>query len=133
MRVKIPDYKDAESILDESERQMAFTLTLPTSDTSAFTVVRNIYECFRMLGDAILVSQGIESDDHVAPINALLKLEVNTSRPTSAIDNLRRLRRKINYYGYHPTKAEADDSVDLAKSCFPSLLGAVKKEIADKR
>ena len=82
-----------------------------------------------MLGDALLVKKGIESDDHLAPINELLKLKVNTLRPILLIDNLRRLRHNVNYYGYSPKKAEADDALSLAKSCFKQLYEAALKEV----
>src|SRR3989338_2611175 len=129
MRTKKPDLKNAKSLLLEAEREMSFTLALPASDESAFTVVRNIYECFRMLGDALLIKKGIESTDHLEPINELLKLNVNTTRPISIIDNLRRLRHNINYYGYHPNVAEAIDSINIAKSCFGPLLNEIKRII----
>lgn len=132
MRIKRPDSKNALSIILEAERQMGFTLTLPLNGDSAFTIVRNIYECFRMLGDALLVSRGTEAIDHLEPINALLKLDVDTKRPISTIDNLRRLRHNINYYGYHPTVAEASDAIDIAKSCFRPLVLAVRKNIEGK-
>lgn len=129
MRVRRPDHKNALSIIYESEREMEFTLTLDVNEDSAFTIIRNIYECFRMLGDALLVNKGIETTDHLEPMNALLKLNVNTMRPISTINNLRRLRHNINYYGYHPTIAETNDAIEIAKSCFKQLVEAVKKEI----
>lgn len=129
MRIKRPDHKDALSIILESKRQIDFTLSLPVNDGSSFTIVRNIYECFRMLGDALLVSQGIEATDHLEPINALVKLNVDTPRPISTIDNLRRLRHNINYYGYHPSIAETNDAINIADSCFNLLLKAVEERI----
>ncbi|MBI4454089.1 hypothetical protein HY636_05590 [Candidatus Woesearchaeota archaeon] len=132
MRIKRPDNKDALSIILESKRQMDFTLSLPVNEGSSFTIVRNIYECFRMLGDALLVSQGTEATDHLEPINALLKLNVDTPRPISTIDNLRRLRHNINYYGYHPSIAETNDAIDIANSCFWLLLDSIKKKIEEQ-
>ena len=129
IRYKRPDAKDALSLVQAAKRQMDFTLTMDPSDDSAFTIVRNIYECFRMIGDALLVKKGIESDDHLAPINELLKLKVDTLRPIFLIDNLRRLMHNVNYYGYSPKKAEADDAISIAKSCFKQLHEAVMKEI----
>ena len=108
---------------------MSFTLSLKPSETSGTTIVRNIYECFRMLGDALLVANGIKSQDHIAPINELLKLKVKTSRPIYLIDNLRKLRHNINYYGYSPKLVEVEDVISLAQSCFEPLLEAALKEI----
>jgi hypothetical protein len=133
MRIRRPDNKDALSIVIEAERQMRFTLALPVDDDSSFTIVRNIYECFRMLGDALLVSRGFEAVDHVEPMNALLRLDVDTGRPISTIDNLRRLRHNINYYGYHPSILETDDAIDIARTCFGQLAEAVKKELDKDR
>ena len=128
-RQKHPDRKNAVSIHDASAKQMNYTLTLKSNDDSAFNIIRNIYECFRMLGDALLVARGIESQDHLAPINELLKIEVETPRSTKLVDNLRRMRHNINYYGYTPTAVEADDAISLAKACFTPLLQAVKQKI----
>jgi hypothetical protein len=128
-RQKHPDRKNASSILDASSRQMKYTLTLESDDNSAFNIIRNTYECFRMLGDALLVAEGIESQDHLAPINELMKINVKTTRSIKLVDNLRRMRHNINYYGYTPKKIEADDAISLAKACFEPLREAVKKEI----
>ena len=129
MRYKRPDHKNAQSIVEGAEREMEFTLKLPISEASASTIIRNIYEAFRMLGDAILVAEGMESTDHVAPIQELLKINVKTVRPIQVIDNLRMLRHNINYYGYRPNLREAEDAVSIAQACFKPLLVEVKKNI----
>ncbi|PIN93238.1 hypothetical protein COU54_03880 [Candidatus Pacearchaeota archaeon CG10_big_fil_rev_8_21_14_0_10_31_24] len=127
-RIKHPDRKKALSILSASEREMKFTLKQDINDESAFNIIRNVYESFRMLGDARLVFKGIVSKDHVEQIKELEKINVQTVRPIKLIDSLRRLRHNINYYGYIPTKAEAEDAISIAQSCFNPLLEEVKKE-----
>lgn len=128
-RQKHPDRKNAASILDASAKQMNYTLTLESNNDSAFNIIRNIYECFRMLGDALLITKGIESEDHLAPIHELMKLKVETSRSITLVDSLRRMRHNINYYGYTPQKEEADDALSLAHACFEPLITAVRNEI----
>lgn len=128
-RQKYPDKKNASSILDASSKQMDYTLTLESNDNSAFNIIRNIYECFRMLGDALLVSQGKISEDHIEQIRVLEDLRIPTKRPIRLVDNLRRMRHNINYYGYTPKKIEADDAISLAKTCFEPLLKAAKKKV----
>lgn len=127
MRYKRPDRKNATSILAAAERDMKYTLSLKCTTDSGATIVRNIYECFRMLGEALLVAKGIESLDHVAPIQELLGLSVNTTRPIRVIDTLRILRHNVNYYGYNPSEPEVQDTLSIAKACFPQLLNAVRK------
>lgn len=129
IRYKRPDKKNALSILDAAKREMKFTMSLDTTEQSGSTIIRNVYECFRMLGDALLVAKGIESKDHIVPINELLKIKVSTSRPIYLIDNLRKLRHNINYYGYSPKLVEVEDTISLAKSCFEPLLKEVTKEV----
>ena len=128
-RIKHPDKKNAISILNAAEKEMQFTLKQIVTDESAFNIIRNIYECFRMLGDARLISKGIVSQDHIEQIKELESIQVETKRPIKVIDTLRKLRHNINYYGYIPTKAEAEDAVSIAHACFYSLLREIKKEI----
>lgn len=129
IRYKVQDRKNALSIIEASKRDMNYTITLKLTGDSAATIIRNIYECFRMLGDALLVAKGIKSQDHIGPIKELLKLKVDTPRPIYLLDNLRKLRHNINYYGYSPKIIEVEDAISLAKSCFEPLLNAVLKYI----
>ena len=82
-----------------------------------------------MLGDAKMISEGKISQDHVEQIKELEKLNVKTERPIKLIDTLRRTRHNINYYGYIPTKAEAEDALSIAKTCFYPLLKKLKEMI----
>lgn len=131
-RIKHHDKKNALSIINAAEREMQFTLKQIVIDESAFNIIRNIYESFRMLGDALLVSKGIVSQDHVEQIKELEKVAVKTDRPIKLIDSLRKLRHNINYYGYIPTKAEAEDAVSIAHACFNPLLKEIRKEFEQK-
>jgi len=128
-RIKRPDTKNALSIVDAAERELNYTLRLPVNEESAFNIIRNIYECFRMLGDARLVSSGITSQDHVEQIKELEKIQVKTDRPIKLINALRRIRHNINYYGYIPSKAEAEDAISIAKACFSPILESIRKEM----
>ena len=129
MRYKRPDKKNAMSILEASQRDMEYTDSLEVSENAGPTIVRNIYECFRMLGDSVLVAEGIESEDHITPIKELMKLKLNTDRPINLIDNLRRLRHNINYYGYKPALEEVKEAKAIAKSLFEPTRNEVLKKI----
>ena len=129
MRYKRPDNKNAISIIEAAQRDMKYTLTIDLTENASSTIVRNIYECFRMLGDALLVSKGIKSEDHIMPIKELLKLKVETTRPVNLIDNLRRLRHNINYYGYKPKLSEVEDVISIARSAFNPLLAEIKRKL----
>ena len=133
IRHKKPDSKNSQSILSSAEKEMMFTLSLQTNEMSASTIVRNIYECFRKLGDALLIAQGIESRDHLEPLKELMKISVKADRPTGILENLRKIRHNINYYGYNPSIDEVNDSVNIAKTLFPPILKEIKKKITSSR
>ena len=128
-RIKRPDKKNAMSIIEAAERELDYIIKLSVNNESAFNIIRNIYECFRMLGDARLISKGITSQDHIEQIKELETISVKTERPIQLIDTLRRIRHNINYYGYIPSKAEAEDAISIAKACFYPLLEAVKNHL----
>jgi len=130
LRIKRPDKKNALSIVLSAENDMKFTLTLPVNELSSSTIVRNIYESFRKLGDALLINRGVSSENHVEPINEILKLDVKTSRPINLLDNLRRLRHNINYYGYKPNELEVLDVISLANDLFGPLFLIVREKIS---
>ena len=127
-RFKRPDRKNAISIISSAEKEMRFTLSLPLKEEAGSTIIRNIYECFRKLGDALLIAEGIESRDHLEPIKALLKMQIKSDRPIGIIENLRQLRHNINYYGYVPKLDEVKDVIDMAKVLFKPLLKAVNQK-----
>ncbi len=129
MRHKRPDNKNALSLLKAAEGEMKFILTLKPTDQSGTTIIRNIYESFRMLGDALLVLEGVESEDHLAPIKKLISLKINVSRPLNILDNLRRLRHNLNYYGYKPGLSEVLEIISIAKTLFPPLAKYTKERI----
>ncbi|PIN86626.1 hypothetical protein COV19_03865 [Candidatus Woesearchaeota archaeon CG10_big_fil_rev_8_21_14_0_10_44_13] len=129
MRYKRPDNKNAISIVEAAKRDMKFTLSLKITEESGPTIIRNIYECFRMIGDALLVAKGIKSEDHITPINELMAVKVDTPRPIKIVGNLRGLRHNINYYGYKPSLIEVEEAIAVAESIFEPLLNAVKKQI----
>ena len=127
MRQKRPDKKNALSIIEAAKNDMEFTLSLKVTEASSSTIVRNIYECFRMLGDALLVAKGVESIDHVMQIKELTELKISTLRPLGILDNLRRLRHNINYNGYKPNIPEVKDAIEIAEYLFEPILKEVLK------
>lgn len=129
MRIKSPDKKSALSLLEASEKQMRFTLLIPSTNESAFTIIRNVYECFQMIGKGILLAEGKVSEDHVESLKAIESLNVKTTRSIQTIDNLRKLRHGINYYGYNPNKQESDDAINLANEIFYPILKSARNKI----
>lgn len=128
-RFKRPDKKNAQSLVEAAKKEMTFTLKIDITEEAGTTIIRNVYECFRMLGDAILTLKGIKSYDHIKPINELTSLKIQTTRPLRTIENLRQLRHNLNYYGYQPKISEVIDVIDIAKTCFNPLQKEIKRLI----
>jgi len=118
MRFKRPDNKNALSILEAAKKRMDYTLKLEVNEESSSIIAQNIHESFRILGDAILISKGIDPKTHVDSINELINMKIESTRPLKVIDNIRTLRRNVNYYGYIPTKPEAEDVINIGKDFF---------------
>ena len=131
-RKKYPDKERALNLLQSAKDEISYTLTLKLIEKSTNTIIRNIYESFRMLGESLLINKGIWPIDHLNSINELLKLDVETSRPKYLIENLRKLRHNINYYGYKSNLAEARDAISITKSCFNLMLNKATKIIKGK-
>ncbi|MBI4144253.1 HEPN domain-containing protein [Candidatus Woesearchaeota archaeon] len=127
MRSKQPDAKQALSLVISAEKDIKFTLNIEVSEASTNTIVRNTYESFRMLGEAMLIKKGIKSQDHVSMIKEITTLNIQTERPLMIIERLRKLRHNINYYGYRATIQDAEDAISLAKSCFEPALKEIKR------
>lgn len=131
IRYKTPDKKNAASIVESARRNIEFTFSIKIAENSGPTIIRNIYESFRMLGDALLVRKGITSKDHQEPIKELLKLDIRTDRPIAVIENLRRLRHNINYYGYNPNILEVNEAISIGKKFFNLIYKEVIKKIGE--
>ena len=132
IRKRLPDKFKAQSMITAAEAQINFTRTINPTAESSFTIVRNVYESFRMLGDALLLIHGKEASEkghHVEMINELLTLKVETKRPIQVLLNLKDLRNKINYNGYMPTLEEAKEALSIIDACFQPLVKTIKEEL----
>ncbi len=112
---------------------MQFTKTLPATNEAGPTIVRNIYESFRMLGEGLLIAKGIKAEDHITQIKELTELKIQTRRPLSILDNLRRMRHNVNYYGYRPTLDEVKEVQSVAEALFDAIFQAVRKKIEKEK
>ena len=79
---------------------------------------------YRSFSRAVLCDPFIHSTN-----TELQSIPVKTDRPVKLIDSLRKIRHNINYYGYIPSIAEAEDAISITKACYYQLLESIKKEI----
>jgi len=129
-KITLPDLKKAKSIIEAAKRDIDFTLKIEQSENAGATIIRNIYESFRMLGDALLVAKGLKSEDHSSQLKELTFLNTKASRPIGVLENLKRIRHNINYHGYFPTKLDVLDAINIAKSLFEPLRKATLQKLS---
>ena len=133
IRKRIPDKYKAKSMLAAAELEINFIKKLEISKESSSVIIRSVYECFRMLGDALMVSRGKEAigtDHHTEMVNELFTLKVETKRPIQVISSLKQLRHKINYQGYMPSIEETKEALSIVDACFKPILDKIKEEVS---
>lgn len=129
---KTPDKAKAKSMVFAAELDMGFICALPVTTESAQSIIRGIYENFRILGDALLATQGLKAegiDHHTQMIDALIKLDVKTTRPLPLLKELKKIRHQINYNGYVPTENDVKYAIELKEAFWADILTEVKKQI----
>ena len=107
MRERKPDVKKALSLIESAKDEINFTLTLKLDKDSANTIVRNIYESFRMLGQALLIAKGKEIPDHITHIND--DFCINRDVLTALRNDVRKLRDDEREHKSHDSEKDRDD------------------------
>jgi len=126
-----PDKAMARSMISAARDQMEVLDSLQLTSKAGPIIVREIYEQFRMLGDALLTAKGVSKgiDQHKSMIQALMGINTEASRSLLVLDTLRILRHKINYEGYVPTPDQVRNVVDIKKTFWKTLLKKVEEEV----
>ena len=129
---RTPDKPKAKGMVSAAELDMEFISSLPITTKSTQSIIRGVYENFRILGDALLTAQGFKTegvDHHTQMIEALIKLDIKTTRPLILLKDLKKMRHQINYNGYVPTDNDVKYALELKKAFWDAVLGEVKKQI----
>lgn len=132
---RTPDKAKAKSMVFAAELDIGFISSLPITTKSAQSIIRGIYENFRILGDALLTAQGFKSagiDHHTQMIDALIKLDIKTTRPLPLLKELKKIRHQINYNGYVPTENDVKYAIELKEAFWADILTEVKKQIENQ-
>ena len=132
LRQKVPDKARIKSMLGIANIDMSFLLSLHVSSRSSITIIRGIYENFRLLGSALLLIHGKEAvgkGRHSVMLGELSTLPISENYLLSAIERLRNIRNWMNYNGYLPSHHEVQDAVGIATSSFSRLFSSVAEQL----
>ena len=119
-------------MVNAAKVDMKFIGSMPPKEEAAQSIIRGIYENFRLLGGSLLTARGRQTMDHchhTQMIDALNELNIPTSRPIHLLKELKKLRNSINYDGYLPTQQEVEFVISIKKALWEPVLTEVKKQI----
>jgi len=108
-----------------------YTLNLNLTKNSTNTIVRNLYESFRMLGEALLLNKDIKTLDHIKQIDELIRLNMMDADLELLFD-LQELRHNINHKGHKATINQAKDVLNFSRFYFEPVFIEVEERLKRK-
>lgn len=100
----------SSALVQESLERIEFVQRLIKGLENPKYIVENIYDAIRGLIEAKLAADGFKSYSHEATILYLKKFKEFTDAEIGFLDDLRKIRNKIKYYGTGVEKEKADKS-----------------------
>ncbi len=123
VRKATSDVELAKSLIAESGKILAVIKELKPNDTNSTLLMRECYESFRQICEAIAVYKGYRTYSHEA-ITAFIAEILNEKEIANSFDRYRKIRNSINYYGTPISLAETQKA--LAE--IPKFIENLKKE-----
>lgn len=117
------DVELAKSLIAESGKILIVIKELNPNDTNATVLMRECYEAFRQICEAIAVHKGYKIYSHEA-ITSFIAEILNEKEIAEVFDRYRKIRNSINYYGT-PISVE---EVQKALVEIPKYIEVLKKK-----
>ena len=119
--------KLAKLLIKESFDRLNFIKSLSLNKENAKYFLENIYDILRELIEAKLALEGFKSYSHEATILFLKKFPKIKESEIRYLDNLRKIRHGIKYYGRNIGLEEAERSLDMMDVLIPKLESLAKE------
>ncbi|MBI2558891.1 hypothetical protein HYW20_06215 [Candidatus Woesearchaeota archaeon] len=110
VRKATSDTELAKSLITESYKILKVIKELNPSDANATLLMRECYESFRQICEAIAVYKGYKIYSHEA-ITAFIAEILNEKEIAESFDRYRKIRNSINYYGTPISLAETQKAL----------------------
>lgn len=127
-----PNMQRAFSLTEDSDKRHSFLMHiikyLPLTDDNANYLIEGVYDILISLIRARLFLEGYEASGnyaHEAEISYLNKTDFLETE-IDMMDNIRKFRNGIKYYGRRYTKEEADSTIKFMDSILPKLKKLIK-------
>ncbi|MBS3114715.1 hypothetical protein J4448_06450 [Candidatus Woesearchaeota archaeon] len=123
VRKATSDAELAKSLIAESDKILLVIKELTPNETNATMLMREAYEAYRQICEAIAVYNGYKIYSHEA-ITSFIAEILNEKEVADSFDRYRKIRNSINYYGA-PISVE---EVQKALLEIPKFIGIFKKK-----
>lgn len=119
----------ADALAKSAEKGLIFVRKLEINEENSEHIVADVYDILRGLIEVKLALEGYKSYSHEATILFLKKFKQFNEFEISFMDNLRKIRNGIKYYGKEASPEDAAKTLDFMNSILPKL----KKLAEDKK
>lgn len=116
----------AKALIKSSERGIIYVKRQKIDAESAEHIISDIYDIIRELIEAKLALEGYKSYSHEATILFLKKFSEFKETEIIFLDNLRKMRNGIKYYGKEAAVEDAEKTLNFLHSILPKLKNLIK-------
>ena len=126
VKIKEKDEILAKALIKSSEKGERYAKNQAITEESAEHIVADVYDAIRELIEAKLSLLGYKSYSHEATISFLKKFQDFNESDITFLDNLRKTRNSIKYYGREATIEDAEKTLNFMNSILPKLKKLIK-------
>lgn len=118
----------SEALKKSAEKNLNFVRKLELNEDNAEHILTDSYDTLRELIEAKLALDGYKSYSHEATILYLKKFKEFANKEIIFLDELRKLRNKIKYYGKEADIDEAKKILSFFNNLYPKIKSLCNKE-----
>ncbi|MBI2449723.1 hypothetical protein HYV49_05500 [Candidatus Pacearchaeota archaeon] len=123
----------ASALVKSSEKGLRFVRKLEINEENSEHIVADIYDITRELIEAKLALDGYKSYSHEATILFLKKFKQFNESEINFMDNLRKTRNSIKYYGKEASPEDAEKTLKFMNSILPKLNKLIENDKEHKK
>lgn len=115
VKKQMPAEQRAQALIKTAEKGIRFVEKLAFNDENAEHIITEWYDIVRQYNEAQLARKGYKSYSHEATIQFAHEKYKLLQEEKTFLDNVRRTRNDIKYYGKEATKSEAEETARVLK------------------
>jgi len=116
----------SRALIRESLDRLKFVKSLGVNETNAKYIVENSYDVLRELIESKLALEGFKSYSHEATIIFLKRFPNFKESEIKTMDNLRKIRHGIKYYGKNVDANKAKEILDFTNYFLQKLKSLIQ-------